>query len=95
MMPKGFKSQNGYGTTKELGGATYHEVAKVMNEKGYKMNHSSARNIYIKAMMKIAKEVSNLYGLGHDEKEIKKIAINPEFQIAVSDFIKWEKNGFK
>ena len=36
MMPKGFKSKNGYGTTKELGGATYHEVAKVMNEKGFK-----------------------------------------------------------
>tara|TARA_R110000782_G_scaffold25998_1_gene67087 strand:+ start:279 stop:545 length:267 start_codon:yes stop_codon:yes gene_type:complete len=88
MMPKGFKSQNGYGTTKELGGATYHEVAKEMNEKGYKMNHSSARNIYIKAMIKIAKEVSSLYDLSYNDKEIKKIAINPDFQTAVSDFIK-------
>ena len=88
MMPKGFKSKNGYGTTKDLGGITYHEVAKVMNEKGFKMNHSSARNIYIRAMMKIAKQVSDLYDLSHDEKEIKSIAINPDFQSAVSDFIK-------
>lgn len=92
MMPKGFKSQNGYGTTKELGGATYHEVAEKMNKKGFKMNHSSARNIYIRAMMKIAKEVSGLYELKYDEKAIKKIAINPDFQTAVSDFIKWVNN---
>tara|TARA_B100000282_G_C31441432_1_gene358169 strand:- start:136 stop:402 length:267 start_codon:yes stop_codon:yes gene_type:complete len=88
MMPKGFKTKNGYGTTKELGGATYHEVAQVMNEKGFKMNHSSARNIYISAMMKIAREVSNLYELKHTDKEIKSIAIDPDFQSAVSDFIK-------
>lgn len=87
-MPKGFKSTNGYGTTKELGGATYHQVASAMNEKGFKMNHSTVRNIYISAMMKIAKEVSGLYGLKHSEKEIKNIAINPGFQTAVSDFMK-------
>lgn len=87
-MPKGFKSENGYGTTKELGGATYHQVASVMNDKGYKMNHSTVRNIYISAMMKIAKKVSNLYDLKPSEKEIKSIAINPSFQIAVSDFMK-------
>ena len=88
MMPKGFKSVNGYGTISELGGATYHQVASVMNEKGFKMNHSTVRNIYISALMKIAKEVSDLYDLDHTQKEIKKIAINPSFQIAVSDFMK-------
>ena len=87
-MPKGFKSKNGYGTTKELGGATYHEVAREMNKMGFKMNHSTVRNIYISAMMKIAKEVSSLYDLKHTEGEIKSIAINPGFQIAVSDFMK-------
>jgi len=87
-MPKGFKSQNGYGTTRELGGATYHQVASEMNKKGFKMNHSTVRNIYISAMMKIAKEVSGLYDLSHSEKDLKKIAINPSFQTAVSDFMK-------
>jgi hypothetical protein len=87
-MPKGFKSQNGYGTTKELGGATYHQVAKVMNKKGYKMNHSTVRNIYISAMMKIAKQVSTLYDQSPSTKEIKNIAINPDFQVAISDFMK-------
>ena len=87
-MPKGFKSINGYGTTKELGGATYHQVAKTMNEKGFKMNHSTVRNIYISALMKIAREVTTLYGKSCSEKEIKTIAVNPDFQIAVSDFMK-------
>ena len=87
-MPKGFKSKNGYGTTKELGGATYHQVAEAMNKKGFKMNHSTVRNIYISAMMKIAKEVSGLYDLNHNEKDLKEIAINPSFQSAVSDFMK-------
>jgi len=87
-MPKGFKSKNGYGTVKELGGATYHQVAKEMNKMGFKMNHSTVRNIYISALMKIAKEVSGLYELSHCDSDIKKIAINPGFQSAVSDFMK-------
>ena len=87
-MPKGFKSKNGYGNTKELGGATYHEVADRMNELGYKMNHSTARNVYVNALIKIAKHVSDLYQLDSDNKKLKKIAIDPDFQIAVSDFMK-------
>ena len=87
-MPKGFKSKNGYGTRKDLGGVTYHEVAEKMNNIGYKMNHSTARNIYVNALIKIAKSVSDLYEIKSDQKELKSIAINPDFQAAVSDFMK-------
>ena len=87
-MPKGFKSKNGYGTTKELGGVTYHEVASKMNDMGFKMNHSTARNVYVNALIKIAKQVTDLYQMEKDDKQLKKIAINPEFQAAVSDFMK-------
>ena len=44
-MPKGFKSENGYGTSKLFDGMTYHEIADSMRESGYKMNHSTARNV--------------------------------------------------
>ena len=91
MMPKGFKSQNGYGTTKSLGGLSYHEIARKMTEKGYKMNHSTARNIFVSSLMKIAKEVNDLYEVDNDNK---KIAIDPRFQEAVSEFmqdIRYEK----
>lgn len=86
-MPKGFKSQNGYGTSKQFDGKTYHEIAGELNDQGYKMNHSTARNVYVKALMKIASEVTDLYDVSMDEKELKKIAINPEFQETIRDFM--------
>ena len=73
-MPKGFKSKNGYGTTKSLGGKSYHEIADHMVDSGFKM--------------KIAEKVTTIYDMNLDKKEIKNIAINPEFQEAVSDFMK-------
>jgi hypothetical protein len=87
-MPKGFKSDNGYGTTKSLGGITYQEVASIMGDLGYKMNHSTARNVYVGALTKIAKRVTSLYDLELSKSELKKIAIDPRFQTAVSDFMK-------
>tara|TARA_Y100000593_G_C4287600_1_gene326409 strand:- start:1425 stop:1703 length:279 start_codon:yes stop_codon:yes gene_type:complete len=87
-MPKGFKSKNGYGTTKTLGGKSYHEIASSMVDKGFKMNHSTARNLFVNSLIKIAESVTTVYGLKLSDKEIKDIAINPEFQEAVSDFMK-------
>ena len=90
-MPKGFKSQNGYGTVKSLGGKSYHEIAETMNCEGFKMNHSTARNVFVNSLMKIATSVTGIYDLELNEKDIKSIAINPMFQEAVSDFMKTKK----
>ena len=89
-MPKGFKSANGYGTSKSLGGKTYHEISRDMRQEGYKMNHSTVRNVFIKSLMKIAYEVTAIYSLKLNEKEIKKIAIDPRFQEAVRQFMSEE-----
>ena len=74
-MPKGFKSENGYATSKSLSGKTYHEISETMREKGYKMNHSTARNIFISSLKKVASEMTSLYDLNLSDKQIKKIAI--------------------
>tara|TARA_R110001592_G_scaffold350819_1_gene647273 strand:- start:510 stop:800 length:291 start_codon:yes stop_codon:yes gene_type:complete len=87
-MPKGFKSKNGYGTTKSLGGKSYHEIANHMVDSGFKMNHSTARNVFVNSLIKIAEQVTSIYDMDLDKKQIKEIAINPEFQEAVSDFMK-------
>ena len=87
-MPKGFKSKNGYGTVKSLGGKSYHDIADTMLDKGFKMNHSTARNLFVNSLIKIAESVTDVYGLSLTDKEIKSIAINPDFQEAVSDFMK-------
>ena len=86
-MPKGFKSENGYGTSKQFEGKTYHEIADYMRDQGFKMNHSTARNVYIQSLVKVAEEISSLYNIKQDSKDLVKIAINPDFQESVRDFM--------
>ena len=97
-MPKGFKSENGYASSKLLGGKTYHEISDIMVEKGYKMNHSTARNIFINSLQKIASNITDLYGLKLNSKDIKRIAIDPRFQDAIKQFmsgVENERNMFR
>tara|TARA_A100001515_G_scaffold78689_1_gene62518 strand:+ start:634 stop:927 length:294 start_codon:yes stop_codon:yes gene_type:complete len=86
-MPKGFKSENGYGTSKLFDGMTYHEIADTMRESGFKMNHSTARNVFVNALIKVADEIADLYDLDLSDKELKKLAINPDFQDSVRGFM--------
>ena len=86
-MPKGFKSENGYGTSKLFDGMTYHEIADSMKESGYKMNHSTARNVYINALIKVADEIVDLYDVSMTAQDLKKLAINPDFQDSVRGFM--------
>lgn len=86
-MPKGHKQENGYGTSKKFEGKTYHEIADYMNDRGYKMNHSTARNLYIQTLIKVAEEISELYDVKQTKEDLIKIAINPDFQESVRDFI--------
>lgn len=87
-MPKGYKKKTGYGSKKALGGLSYHQIADTMNDKNYKMNHSTARNVFVTGLMKIADGLTGLYDQKLNKKEIKEIAIDPRFQEAVSDFMK-------
>tara|TARA_R100001591_G_scaffold99353_1_gene105587 strand:+ start:810 stop:1103 length:294 start_codon:yes stop_codon:yes gene_type:complete len=86
-MPKGFKSENGYGTSKLFDGMTYHEIAHSMREAGYKMNHSTARNVFVSALIKVADEISDLYELNLTDRDLKRLAINPDFQDSVRGFM--------
>lgn len=91
-MPKGYKKETGYGTAKSLGGLSYHQIAKEMNEKNYKMNHSTARNLFVNSLIKIASSLCKLYDRKLNEKEIKKIAIDPRFQEAVAEYMREIQN---
>ena len=54
-MPKGFKSQHGYATVKEFdGGADYRAIAQKMSDHGFKMNHATARNVFLSALRTIS-----------------------------------------
>jgi len=88
-MPKGFKVARGYATVDSgSGGMGYREIAERMCKDGDKMNHSTARNIFISAMRKIAEEMVTLYEVNPDQKKIEDVSIDPRFQTGVSEAIR-------
>ena len=87
-MPKGFKSENGYATTNNLGGKSYQQIADSMNDQGFKMNHSTARNVCVNGLKKLVDSVLKVKGIQMSEKDIIKIAKDPRFQEGVADIIK-------
>ena len=87
-MPKGFKSKNGYGTTKSLGGKSYHEIADHMMGAGFKMNHSTARNLCVNGLKKIVQEVIKQQGVTLNDADIKRVAKDPRFQSGLCDILK-------
>ena len=87
-MPKGYKKETGYGSSKSLGGMSYHQIAEKMNSKDYKMNHSTARNVFVNGLIKIAENITKIQGHKFDHKKLKSIAIDPRFQEAIADYMK-------
>lgn len=83
-MPKGHKSDFGYATTKKFaGGSDYRTIAEKMTTLGYKMNHATARNVFLSALSKIAEPIHQL----HETKNsvsLKKAIRDPRFQEGVA-----------
>ena len=86
-MPKGFKSKSGYGTIKKFDGKTYQEISEILTTHGHSLKHSAVRTIYIKSLMKVAKEISKLYGLNKSEEELLKIAVDADFQESIREYM--------
>jgi hypothetical protein len=81
-MPKGYNSKFGYATVSSQEGClTYREIAEEMTKEGDKINHSTARNIFLRAMRKIATTVTADY----DGCNINQIAEDPRFQAAIQE----------
>ena len=87
-MPKGYKVKGGYATVADDLGIGYREIADEMTAAGYKMNHSTARNVFVTGLMKIAEGITEMHGESMTQKDIKNIAIDPRFQEAVSEYMK-------
>tara|TARA_B100000214_G_C23912554_1_gene602036 strand:+ start:964 stop:1248 length:285 start_codon:yes stop_codon:yes gene_type:complete len=88
-MPKGYKSSHGYATVSSIqGGLGYREIAEKMTEEGDKMNHSTARNVFLSAMRKLARELCKLYGEETTEENVTRISNDPRFQSGIVDILK-------
>jgi hypothetical protein len=87
-MPKGFKSENGYATTKKFaGGDDYRSIAEKMTKSGYKMNHATARNVFLSALRKIALPVHQINNLSTTEDYLQHTAKVPRFQEGISEIL--------
>lgn len=85
-MPKGFKKKHGYATVDALdGGLGYREIAEYMTKNGDKMNHSTARNIFLSAITKLANDVCTQFD-GHSRKK-EEMAKDPRFQSGIYDIL--------
>ena len=87
-MPKGFKSENGYATVMISGGLGYREIAEEMTKRGDKMNHSTARNVFLSAMRKVARDACVVFDLSPTSENLKRISSDPRFQSGVIDILK-------
>lgn len=84
-MPKGYISKFGYASVaSDADCLTYREIAEIMTADGDKINHSTARNIFLRAMRKIASEVTASYAV-QDSCDSDDIAEDPRFQSAIQE----------
>ena len=87
-MPKGHKSSHGYSTNKSFdGGEDYRTIADKMTKSGHKMNHATARNIFISAMRKIARPVHSVHGIKCTDESIERTARDPRFQAGIAEIL--------
>ena len=91
-MPKGYKSSHGYATVGEGGGLGYREIAEKMTEMGDEMNHSTARNVFLRAMRKVAKDACSCVGANVSDEDVNRIAADPRFQLGLMDIISDESS---
>lgn len=77
----------GYATVANDEGDNYREIADMMTEMGFNMNHSSARNYVLRVMRKFVKTLADEYQFDLSEQRIDEIAKNPRFQHGIADLL--------
>lgn len=88
-MPKGHKTAGGYATIDPTwGGMNFRRIAEQMTSEGDKMNHSTARNVFLRAMASIASHVAKNMDGDVSDVNIDQIAKNPEFQASVAEILR-------
>lgn len=87
MLKKGTKFSKGYATVIEDSGINYREIADIMTELGFSMNHSSARNYVLRVMSKFVEAFDRRLNLDLSGERLKLLASSPQFQSAIADLL--------
>lgn len=86
-MPTGAKFKNGYATvSSEFGGMEYRLIAEKFSEGGEKISVSTARNLVLRALEKLAIPLCEVNGVPDDklEDEARRVSLDPRFQSAIA-----------
>ena len=86
-LKQGSRIDRGYATVAQDDGVNYREIAEVMTDLGFEMNHSSARNYILRVMRKFVVALCDAWSEEFDEDRIDEIAKDPNFQRAVADLL--------
>lgn len=89
-MPAGSKFKNGYATVESCGGGLeYRLIVEKLAADGEKISVSTARNLTVRALQKIARELCILQGVPSNklEEESFRVALDPRFQESMSIMI--------
>lgn len=84
---KGTKVNRGYATVIEDDGVNYRDIAEIMSEMGFHMNHSSVRNYVLRVMKKFVEAINDGYELNVDSERLLEIAKMPSFQNAIASIL--------
>jgi hypothetical protein len=84
-LKKGSKIDRGYATVTDDEGDNYRDIAEIMTNMGYPMNHSSARNYVLRVMRLFVEAYSEKMGLDLSEQEINEVAKSPQFQLTLAE----------
>lgn len=76
-----------YATVALDSGVNYREIADMMTEIGFKMNHSSARNYVLRVMRKFADAITENWDLEVSDQRMEKIVKSPQFQEAICSIL--------
>ena len=76
-----------YASITDSDGVNYREIADMMTEIGFKMNHSSARNYVLRIMSKFAEELVEQWDLNVPDSDVERISKSPQFQQGICDVL--------
>ena len=65
----------------------YRSIAEKMTASGHKMNHATARNVFLKAMKKIAAPVHDLFDMPAEDDHLTRTAKDPRFQESIVEIL--------
>lgn len=86
MMKKNQKNSV-YATVAIEEGVNYREIADLMSEIGFKMNHSSARNYVLRVMRKFADALLKEWDIEMSNDKVDQLVKSPQFQQAIADIL--------